>query len=156
MPTWVGVLGALSLAVLAAAGVVLAATHLVAARDRARGLGPAGAQARAEEALRRALGALALALVALALFPGAAHAWTPGTHVYLGESVLANLHQLPTAIADLLRAFPYDFLYGNIAADTSMAKKYAPVGRHCHAWHVGQEILDLDRKSTRLNSSHIT
>src|SRR5438552_1494469 len=119
MPTWVGVLGALSLAV------------------------PAGAQARAEEALRRALGALALALVALALFPGAAHAWTPGTHVYLGESVLANLHQLPTAIADLLRAFPYDFLYGNIAADTSMAKKYAPVGRHCHAWHVGQEILDL-------------
>src|SRR5437899_13101869 len=32
MPTWVGVLGALSLAVLAAAGVVLAATHLVAAR----------------------------------------------------------------------------------------------------------------------------
>jgi len=32
MPTWVGVLGALSLAVLAVAGVVLAATHLVAAR----------------------------------------------------------------------------------------------------------------------------
>ena len=30
----------------------------------------------------------------------------------------------------------------NIAADTSMAKKYAPVGRHCHAWHVGQEIFD--------------
>jgi hypothetical protein len=46
-------------------------------------------------------------------------------------------------VADLLRAFPYDFLYGNIAADTSIAKKYAPVGRHCHAWHVGQEIFDL-------------
>ncbi len=72
-----------------------------------------------------------------------AQAWTPGTHIYLGESVLANLHQLPTAVADLLRAFPYDFLYGNIAADTSIAKKYAPVGRHCHAWHVGQEIFDL-------------
>jgi hypothetical protein len=57
--------------------------------------------------------------------------------------VLVNLHQLPTIVADLLRAFPYDYLYGNIAADTSMAKKYAPVGRHCHAWHVGQEILDL-------------
>ena len=72
-----------------------------------------------------------------------AHAWTPGTHIYLGESVLANLAQLPAAVADLLRAFPYDFLYGNIAADTSLAKKYAPVGRHCHAWHVGQEIFDL-------------
>src|SRR5205814_3417903 len=63
--------------------------------------------------------------------------------VYLGDSVLANLHQLPGLVADLLRAFPYDFLYGNIAADTSIAKKYAPVGRHCHAWHVGQEIFDL-------------
>jgi hypothetical protein len=61
----------------------------------------------------------------------------------LGESVLANLDQLPAAIADLLRTYPFDFLYGNIAADTSMAKKYAPVGRHCHAWHVGQEIFDL-------------
>lgn len=56
--------------------------------------------------------------------------------------MLANLTLLPGDIASLLRAFPYDFLYGNIAADTSMAKKYAPVGRHCHAWHVGQEIAD--------------
>jgi len=83
------------------------------------------------------------ALVLLVLLPATAHAWTPGTHIYLGESVLANLHQLPAAIADLLRTYPFDFLYGNIAADTSMAKKYAPVGRHCHAWHVGQEIFDL-------------
>ncbi len=96
-----------------------------------------------EVGLRRLGAALAIALVALALFPTALHAWTPGTHVFLGESVLANLHQLPSGIADLLRAFPYDFLYGNIAADTSLAKKYAPVGRHCHAWHVGQEIFDL-------------
>ncbi len=83
------------------------------------------------------------ALVLLVLLPGTAHAWTPGTHIYLGESVLANLDQLPAAVADLLRSYPFDFLYGNIAADTSMAKKYAPVGRHCHAWHVGQEIFDL-------------
>jgi len=76
------------------------------------------------------------------LLPEAAHAWTPGTHIFLGESVLANLGTLPTAVADLLRAFPFDFLYGNIAADSSMAKKYAPVGRHCHYWHVGQEIHD--------------
>jgi hypothetical protein len=91
----------------------------------------------------RVAAVLAIALVALALFPAVAHAWTPGTHIFLGESVLTNLHQLPTAVGDLLRAFPYDFLYGNIAADTSHAKKYAPVGRHCHAWHVGQEIHDL-------------
>ena len=107
-------------------------------------MGPPHAQA-GEEALTRTqlLAAAAAALVGVGLFPVAAYAWTPGTHVYLGESVLANLHQLSAVVADLLRAFPYDFLYGNIAADTSMAKKYAPVGRHCHAWHVGQEIFDL-------------
>jgi len=101
----------------------------------------AGPQGEAE--LKRGLACALVALGAVVLFPGVAHAWTPGTHIYLGESVLANLHQLPALIADLLRAFPHDFLYGNIAADTSIAKKYAPVGRHCHAWHVGQEIFDL-------------
>ena len=93
--------------------------------------------------MRRALALIGVALAALAVFPGVAHAWTPATHIYLGESVLANLSALPSAVADLLRAFPFDFLYGNIAADTSMAKKYAPVGRHCHAWHVGREIFEL-------------
>ncbi len=90
---------------------------------------------------RIALGA-ALAVAGIALWPSLAHAWTPGTHIFLGESVLANLAQLPAVVTDLLRAFPYDFLYGNIAADTSIAKKYAPVGRHCHSWHVGQEIFE--------------
>jgi Zinc dependent phospholipase C len=89
--------------------------------------------------------ALAFAGVGLVmlLLPHPAHAWTPGTHIYLGESVLASLGQLPTQVADLLRAYPFDFLYGNIAADSSIAKHYAPLGRHCHYWHVGQEIHDL-------------
>ena len=93
----------------------------------------------------RVLGCAALALLAVALLPTDAWAWTPGTHVFLGEAVLRSLHLVPDAVAELLRAFPYDFLYGSIAADTSMAKKYAPVGRHCHAWHVGQEIADQAR-----------
>jgi hypothetical protein len=78
--------------------------------------------------------------VLVALLPSTAHAWTPGTHVFLGEAVLRSLELLPAGVAELLRAFPYDFLYGSIAADTSIAKKYAPVGRHCHSWTVGQEI----------------
>ena len=75
--------------------------------------------------------------------PTPAYAWTPGTHIYLGQTMLANLHLLPAAVADLLHAYPFDFLYGNIAADSSIAKNYAPLGRHCHYWHVGQEIHDL-------------
>jgi hypothetical protein len=89
-------------------------------------------------------GALALGLlvaVALALAPAVAHAWTPGTHVLLGEAVLGALDLLPAAVAGLLRAYPHDFLYGSIAADTSIAKKYVPAGRHCHSWAVGREIF---------------
>ena len=92
---------------------------------------------------RRLARAGVLSGLALILLPSLAHAWTPGTHIFLGESVLANLAQLPAWVAELLRAYPYDFLYGNVAADTSIAKKYAPVGRHCHSWHVGQEIYNL-------------
>ncbi len=89
--------------------------------------------------------ALLWAAVALVLLPDAAWAWTPGTHVAIGDAVLGSLHLLPEHIAGLLRAYPYDFLYGSIAADSSMAKKYAPVGRHCHSWTVGLEIYDRAR-----------
>ncbi|MFI5245660.1 MAG: zinc dependent phospholipase C family protein [Gemmatimonadales bacterium] len=85
------------------------------------------------------------ALALLALLPADAWAWTPGTHILLGEAVLRSATVLPAAIAALLRAHPHDFLYGSIAADTSIAKKYAQFGRHCHAWHVGLEILDRAR-----------
>jgi len=83
-----------------------------------------------------------VAVLAIALVPSVAYAWAPGTHIFLGEAVLRSLASLPQAIAALLAAFPYDFLYGSIAADTSIAKKYAPAGRHCHSWNVGREIHD--------------
>jgi hypothetical protein len=87
------------------------------------------------------IGGLALAVVlALMLTPAVAHAWTPGTHIFLGEAVMRSLPLLPSSISELLAAFPYDFLYGSIAADTSIAKKYAAAGRHCHSWNVGFEI----------------
>jgi hypothetical protein len=91
------------------------------------------------------LSASVAALLAIALFPSDALAWTPGTHVYIGDAVLRSLSMLPSHIAGLLGAFPYDFLYGSIAADTSIAKKYAAVGRHSHSWTVGFDILDRAR-----------
>ena len=65
--------------------------------------------------------AAGIAIMAISLFPSPAFAWTPGTHVFLGEAVLRSLAMLPANIAELLAAFPYDFLYGSIAADTSIA-----------------------------------
>ena len=83
-----------------------------------------------------------IALVAIAATPSTAHAWTPGTHIFLGEAIIRSLALIPSSIAQIIAAFPYDFLYGSIAADTSIAKKYAAAGRHCHSWNVGLEIYD--------------
>lgn len=87
----------------------------------------------------------AVAWLLVALLPSQAWAWGPGTHIFLGDAVLRNLALLPGAVAALLQAHPKDFLYGSIAADTSIAKKYARFGRHCHSWNVGFEILEKAR-----------
>jgi hypothetical protein len=83
-----------------------------------------------------------LVCVAVLLCRDASHAyaWTPGTHIFLGEAVMRSLASCRQSDRRAHRAFPYDFLYGSIAADTSIAKKYAAAGRHCHSWNVGLEI----------------
>ncbi len=96
------------------------------------------------------IAAAVVAVVMIALTPDSAYAWTPGTHIFLGEAVMRSLTLLPASVAELIAAFPYDFLYGSIAADTSIAKKYAAAGRHCHSWTVGREIYDVaERESMR-------
>jgi hypothetical protein len=82
-----------------------------------------------------------LLAVAWLLVPEPLFAWGPGTHVALGELVLGSLYLLPPAVREILERFPMHFLYGSVAADISFAKKYVPEGRHCHNWHVGEEIL---------------
>lgn len=82
------------------------------------------------------------ALLLLLILPTAAWAFGPATHIFLGQQLLGSLHLLPEAIATLLRAHPQSFLYGSVAADISFAKKYVPAGRHCHFWHVGEEIYE--------------
>lgn len=85
---------------------------------------------------------LCLTIAGLFLLPDLAFAWGPATHVYLGQGVLESLHLLPQAVRAIIAAHPFDFLYGSMAADISLAKKYVPEGRHCHHWHVGEEIFE--------------
>lgn len=85
--------------------------------------------------------ALLVALGWLALVPEPALAWGPATHVALGEALLGALYLLPPAVQAVLSRHPLHFLYGSVAADISLAKKYVPEGRHCHNWAVGEEIL---------------
>lgn len=94
---------------------------------------------------------VAVALVLLMLVPAPALAFGPATHVFLGSRLLDMLHLLPESLGMLLRAHPQSFLYGSMAADISFAKKYVPAGRHCHFWHVGEEIL-AEARNDRLRA----
>ncbi len=86
--------------------------------------------------------AFCLAALLVVLCPEQAWAWGPATHVYLGATLLDSLHLVPEAVRALVSAYPRDFLYGSLAADISLAKKYVPEGRHCHNWQIGEEIHD--------------
>jgi hypothetical protein len=93
----------------------------------------------------RAASILGVAVLLVLLLPEPVWAFGPATHVFLGRTLLDMLHLLPAALAELLRAHPQSFLYGSMAADISFAKKYVPAGRHCHFWHIGEEILEEAR-----------
>ncbi|MFN2384629.1 MAG: zinc dependent phospholipase C family protein, partial [Gemmatimonadota bacterium] len=49
---------------------------------------------------------------------------------------------LPLVIRELLAAHPYQYLYGSLSADITLAKRYVHFSRHCHNWTIGYEILD--------------
>src|SRR5439155_1406885 len=136
LPTWVGVVSAISLAIIAvaalvtAAGITAAALGVWLAVKALKGFaGPAIAD------VRQLIGSIRTEADALV-----------GTSrdvrqrivraVDAAEERLTSLDALAEVVQEELEETALD-------AAASMAKKYAPVGRHCHAWHVGQEIFDL-------------
>lgn len=76
------------------------------------------------------------------LLPAEAFAWGAGVHLTLGAKLLANPQVLPSALQALLAAWPFDFLYGCVAADITLGKKYTHYLEHCHNWRIGLKILD--------------
>jgi len=70
------------------------------------------------------------------LVPSVAYAWGPATHVYLANEMLLFAPALPPAVLALLKKYRQDFIYGNLMADTIIAKKYIPTERHPHNWDV--------------------
>lgn len=83
----------------------------------------------------------ALVLLLIVLAPQDAFAWGAGFHLQLGAAVLNNLHALKPALAALLSEFPLDFLYGCIAADITIGKKFTHYLQHCHRWEIGLKVL---------------
>jgi hypothetical protein len=85
---------------------------------------------------------LPAALLLVILMPHEALAWGPGIHLQLGSAVLNNLQLLKPSLAAIIAEFPNDFLYGCIAADITVGKKFTHYLLHCHRWRVGLKVLE--------------
>ncbi len=85
---------------------------------------------------------LFFSLLVVLLTCSSAWAWGPATHLELARELLAGKDLLPPEVAAVLTRYPYDFLYGNIAADMVVGKKFVDPLRHCHIWPVAFELHD--------------
>jgi hypothetical protein len=86
-----------------------------------------------------------LALAALLLvigLPQQAFAWGAGVHLQLGMNVLSHLEALEPSVAAIIGSHPFDFLYGTIAADITIGKKFTHYLQHCHRWRIGHKVLE--------------
>ncbi len=86
---------------------------------------------------------VSLITILFVAMPVEAMAWGGGTHLQIGLKVLESLHQLPAAMGTLLAAYPHDFLYGCLAPDITIGKKYTDYQSHCHRWQAGLRLLEL-------------
>ncbi|HTG82449.1 MAG TPA: zinc dependent phospholipase C family protein [Geobacteraceae bacterium] len=82
------------------------------------------------------------ALLLVVCSPHDALAWGAGIHLQLGTAVLGSLETLPPGVAAVIGEFPHDFLYGCIAADITIGKKFTHYLLHCHRWRIGLKILE--------------
>lgn len=89
---------------------------------------------------------LPVILTLLILIPADAFAWGMGVHLSLGSCILTAPDQLPAALQALLASQPLAFLYGCVAADVTLGKKFTHYLEHCHNWSVGRKILHQARQ----------
>lgn len=85
---------------------------------------------------------LPAALLLIICTPHEALAWGAGIHLQLGMAVLNNLQYLSPSISAVIGEFPHDFLYGCIAADITIGKKFTHYLLHCHRWRIGLKVLE--------------
>ena len=90
-----------------------------------------------------------LLLLVICIIPTNAFAWGMGVHLSLGSFLLAAPDLLPPELANLLTCRPFDYLYGCVAADITLGKKFTHYLDHCHNWRVGRQILEHARNESQ-------
>lgn len=86
-----------------------------------------------------------LSAIVYFLVPSVAEAWGPGTHVEIAFLLLERLALMAPAVRAVIAGREEWFVYGSIAADIIVGKKFAGSLNHCHNWRVGEKVLKAAR-----------
>ena len=78
----------------------------------------------------------------IVLWPGAAHAWGPVTHVALGVRAIATVISPDHPVQATLANFPEVFLYGSLAPDIVQGRRLqSRLRRHSHNWSTARSLI---------------
>ncbi|MBN1906533.1 MAG: zinc dependent phospholipase C family protein [Deltaproteobacteria bacterium] len=75
------------------------------------------------------------------IFADNAYAWGPAVHTVISCSILDGLKFILPDIAAILKQFPLEYIYGNLAADFFIGKGSKRKEGHSHNWETGFSIL---------------
>jgi hypothetical protein len=90
----------------------------------------------------RIIGFFVFCLIGQLAVPDGAYAWGPGVHTWIAYKILADLEFVLPLIADTVRNFPLEYLYGSLSADFFVGKGYKPKNGHSHNWETGFKLIE--------------
>jgi hypothetical protein len=75
------------------------------------------------------------------VFAEGAWAWGPAAHTVIACKMLEQTAQIMPFLANVLRTFPLEYLYGSLSADFFVGKSLKSKNGHSHAWDTGFRFL---------------
>jgi len=74
-------------------------------------------------------------------FAEAAWAWGPAIHTVIACKILSEASQILPAISGILQQYPFEYLYGSLAADFFVFKGQKKKEGHSHNWETGFRFM---------------
>ncbi|SPD76190.1 conserved hypothetical protein [uncultured Desulfobacterium sp.] len=75
------------------------------------------------------------------LCPSDVFAWGPGVHTVIALNILSDVSLILPSIAEIITAFPVEYLYGCLAADFFVGKSRMKKAGRAHNWQGGLKLL---------------
>lgn len=92
--------------------------------------------------LLKTLAFLCVLVVFDLFFANGAWAWGPAIHTAIGLKIIDEIAYLLPAVANVIRAYPLQFLYGSLAADFFVGKGQKKKKGHSHNWETGFRFFE--------------